>query len=44
MNGVVQGGWGYVWAAYIVTALVLGAYGARAILLHQIGKRLGRYE
>ena len=26
MSGVVQGGWGFVAAAYLVTALVLGGY------------------
>ena len=26
MNGVVTGGWAYVWAAYGFTALVLVAY------------------
>jgi hypothetical protein len=44
MSGIVQGGWPYVWAAYIVTALVLGAYAARVVVLHQIGKRLARHE
>jgi hypothetical protein len=28
MNGIVQGGWPFVWAAYIVTAVFLGGYGA----------------
>lgn len=44
MSGIVHGGWGYVLAAYIVTALVLGGYAARAFVLHQVGKRLGDYE
>lgn len=26
MSGVVQGGWEFVWAAYIVTTLLLGGY------------------
>ena len=26
MNGIVQGGWPFVWAAYIVTVLLLGGY------------------
>ena len=30
MNGIVQGGWPFVWAAYIVTALLLG-YGAATL-------------
>ena len=45
MNGIVHGGWGYVWAAYIATAVVLGGYAVRALVLHGIGKRLdGGYE
>lgn len=31
MNGIVQGGWPFVWAAYIVTALLLGGYGAATL-------------
>lgn len=27
MNGIVEGGWGYVLAAYAATALALGGYG-----------------
>ena len=26
MNGIVQGGWPFVWAAYTITALLLGGY------------------
>ena len=26
MRGVITGGWNYVWAAYIVTVLILGGY------------------
>lgn len=44
MNGIVQGGWPFVWGAYIVTALVLGGYTIRAVVLHRIGKRLAQYE
>ena len=44
MNGIVHGGWPFVWAAYILSALVLGGYTVRVIVQHQIGKRLGRYE
>ena len=44
MNGIVHGGWPFVWAAYIVSALVLGGYAARALVLHQIGKTLAKYE
>ena len=44
MSGIVQGGWPFVWGAYIVSILVVGGYAARVILLHRIGKRLGQYE
>lgn len=44
MNGIVHGGWPFVWAAYIVSALVLGAYAARVVVLHQIGKRMAGHE
>jgi len=44
MSGIVHGGWPFVWAAYIVSALVLGGYAARILLLHQIGKKLAQYE
>jgi hypothetical protein len=26
MNGIVQGGWPFVWVAYIVTVIFLGGY------------------
>jgi len=26
MNGTITGGWGFVWAAYGLSALILGAY------------------
>jgi hypothetical protein len=44
MSGIVQGGWPFVWAAYIVSILVLAGYTARVILLHRVGKRLAHYE
>lgn len=44
MNGIVHGGWPFVWAAYIVSALVLGSYAARILGLHRIGKRLAQHE
>ena len=28
MNGIVSGGWSFVWAAYAITLIVLGGYGA----------------
>jgi heme exporter protein D len=31
MNGVIAGGWGFVWAAYAVSILVLGGYALLAI-------------
>ena len=33
MNGVVEGGWSFVWAAYSLSALLLAAWGVRALLL-----------
>ena len=44
MSGIVHGGWPFVWTAYIVSALVLGGYAARILVLHQIGKRIARHE
>jgi len=44
MNGMVHGGWPFVWAAYIVSALVLGGYAARVVVLDLIGKRLAESE
>lgn len=26
MNGFVSGGWAFVWAAYIISAAILGSY------------------
>jgi hypothetical protein len=31
VNGIVEGGWSYVWAAYLVSVLVLGGYAAAVI-------------
>jgi heme exporter protein D len=31
MNGSVTGGWGFVWAAYSITAFVLGFYVVRTL-------------
>ncbi|HYK00343.1 MAG TPA: hypothetical protein VE974_01215 [Thermoanaerobaculia bacterium] len=44
MSGIVQGGWPFVWAAYIVTVLVLGGYAVRVFVLHSVGKRLAEHE
>jgi hypothetical protein len=35
VSGVVEGGWGFVAAAYLVTALVLGGYGASVFLRYR---------
>ncbi len=32
MNGFVSGGWGFVWAAYGISAIVLAAYAIRTFL------------
>ena len=32
MSGVVVGGWGFVWAAYGITAAVLVIYGTRLVI------------
>jgi len=41
MNGMIPGGWGYVVAAYSVTAIVLLVYGASVIarLRNEITRR-----
>ncbi|HEX7809324.1 MAG TPA: hypothetical protein VF608_11380 [Thermoanaerobaculia bacterium] len=44
MRGIVQGGWPFVWAAYIISLLVLAGYAVRVIVLNRVGKRLSRYE
>ena len=31
MNGIVSGGWEFVWAAYILTGISLTAYGVMTI-------------
>ena len=31
MNGILSGGWGFVWSAYAITAALLAAYAARTI-------------
>jgi heme exporter protein D len=33
MNGLVSGGWEFVWAAYGVSALVLTLFAVRAVLM-----------
>ena len=35
MSGVIEGGWGFVVAAYLVTALGLGAYAASVALRYR---------
>jgi hypothetical protein len=44
MNGIVQGGWPFVWAAYVVSVLVLGGYAARVIVLCGAGERRAQHE
>jgi hypothetical protein len=39
MNGIVTGGWDFVWAAYIITALVLSAFTGRAWFLERTARR-----
>jgi len=41
MNGMIPGGWGFVVAAYSVTAIVLAVYGASVIarLRNEITRR-----
>ena len=41
MNGVIEGGWGFVVAAYVVTALVLGAYAASVALRYRAEAKRG---
>jgi len=31
MNGLVSGGWGFVWAAYIISFTILGSYAFNVI-------------
>lgn len=42
MNGVLTGGWAYVWAAYIMTALILTGFSVRAIALFRDARRRER--
>ena len=35
MSGVLQGGWEFVWAAYALSAFVLGSYAASVFLRHR---------
>jgi hypothetical protein len=40
MSGVITGGWGFVFAAYGITATVLGVYGVSlALRLRREGKK-----
>ncbi len=40
---MIVGGWGYVWAAYGVSWVLLGAYGLRLLQLRrQLGGQAGR--
>lgn len=37
MTGMIEGNWSYVWAAYIITWLVLGGYGLSLVLRSRNG-------
>ena len=39
MSGVVQGGWEFVIAAYVVTSVVLGSYAASVFLRYRNERR-----
>jgi hypothetical protein len=39
MNGTVSGGWEFVWSAYLITICILGAYTARAFVIHREASR-----
>ena len=41
-GGVVTGGWAYVWAAYIISFVVLTAFTARAITIFKSAARRQR--
>jgi heme exporter protein CcmD len=38
-EGVITGGWGFVWAAYAVTAAILGGYVVAVIALYRAQRR-----
>jgi heme exporter protein CcmD len=39
MNGLVSGGWGFVWAAYGVSAIVLAIYALHTFAAYRAHKR-----
>jgi len=39
MNGIIQGGWAFVWSAYGVTAFVLLFYTASVIMRYQKSRK-----
>ncbi|MGH9459376.1 MAG: heme exporter protein CcmD [Thermoanaerobaculia bacterium] len=41
MSGVIEGGWGFVWAAYGATALVLGIYTVSLLVRYGRLRRTG---
>ena len=41
MNGIVEGGWAFVYAAYVVTILLLGGYAVRTFVLSRSASRYG---
>ena len=44
MNGIVTGGWGFVWSAYLVTAILLGAYAASTIVRFRASREERRHK
>jgi heme exporter protein CcmD len=38
-QGVITGGWGFVWAAYAVTAAILGGYAVSVIARYRAYRR-----
>jgi heme exporter protein CcmD len=44
MTGVIHGGWGYVWAAYAITATVFTTYAVSVILRYRAELRRAARE
>lgn len=42
MSGVIEGGWGYVWAAYGISAVILIGYAVSLHLRYRDERRKGR--
>jgi hypothetical protein len=39
MNGVLSGGWSFVWAAYLISAALLVGYTARTMAAYRASRR-----